>query len=217
MTDSTPIGPTIYVFAGPNGAGKTTLYRVAASSVARVNGDDLRHQGLSEAAVEEQLRAQLAQLVQNGESFVLESNLAATQDYERLRGLQKQGYRLVLSFVGLESAELCRQRVAIRVRQGGHPVDDATVNHRYANGLNLLKVNYQLFEAITLFDNSQREFTPVLQVVNGIPLPTEVPLPLWAQGIHAHISRRVQLYQRLSGASPDALSPELPNVGEVKK
>lgn len=205
------------MFAGPNGAGKTTLYRVVASSVARVNGDDLRHQGLSEAAVEEQLRAQLAQLVQNAESFVLESNLATTQDYERLRGLQKQGYRLVLSFVCLESAELCQQRVAIRVRQGGHPVDDVTVNHRYANGLNLLKVNYQLFEAITLFDNSQRELTSVLQVVNGTPLPTIVPLPMWAQGIHAHISRRVQLYQRLSVASPDAPSLDLPDVGEIKK
>jgi predicted ABC-type ATPase len=201
------------VFAGPNGAGKTTLYRVVASSVARVNGDDLRHQGLSEAVVEEQLRAQLTQLVQDAESFVLESNLATTQDYERLRGLQKQGYRLVLLFVCLESAELCRQRVAIRVRQGGHPVDDATINHRYGRGLSLLKVNYQLFEAITLFDNSQGEVMAVLYVTNGTSLPGVGSLPAWAQGIHTHISRRAQLYQRLPALFTGELGDDLLNAG----
>lgn len=95
-----------------------------------------------------------------------------------MRGSQKQSYRLVLSCVYLESAERCRQRVAIRVRQGKRTVSDATVNHWYANGLNLQQVNYHLFEAITLFDSNQRELMLVVQVVNGTPLPLIVPLPL---------------------------------------
>lgn len=200
------------MFAGPNGAGKTTLYQVVASSIARVNGDDLRHQGVSEAVVEEHLRAQLAQLVRDAESFVLESNLATAQDYERLRGLQKQGFRLVLSFVCLESVELCRRRVAIRVRQGGHPVDDATVNHRYTRGLSLLKTNYHLFETVTLFDNSQGELTPVLYVANGTSMPRVESLPAWAQEIHGHINRRAHLYQRLTAVTPDKPGDEFPTL-----
>ena len=132
---------TVFVLAGPNGAGKTTLYQHEAPDVPRVNGDTLLQEGRAPQEVEAVLRQQLEELTGQRASFIIETNAAAERDYALLASLKKSGYRIECRYVGLESVRMCEQRVAQRVAQGGHDVPPAFIQHRYKNGLSLLKTN----------------------------------------------------------------------------
>lgn len=58
-------------------------------------------------------------------SFVIETNAATERDYSLFQSLRQSGYRVELRFVCLESVALCQERVAQRVREGGHDIPAA--------------------------------------------------------------------------------------------
>jgi len=67
----------------------------------------------------------------------------------------KWGYRVSLYFLRLDSPELAIERVAERVRQGGHAVPEAVIRRRFSKGLLLFDTVYRfLVDDWMLFDNS---------------------------------------------------------------
>ena len=83
-----------------------------------------------------------------------------------MAGGQKAGYRVHLIFFWLESPELAMQRVAERVRNGGHGIPTATIKRRYAAGIrNLLRLYIPIVDTWSIYDNSN---TPREQVAYGI-------------------------------------------------
>lgn len=71
------------------------------------------------------------------------------------------GYRVELFFLSLPSADMAVQRVAERVRQGGHNIPENTIRRRYEAGQRLLTEVYQpLVDQWVLYDNAGDE--PVL-------------------------------------------------------
>jgi predicted ABC-type ATPase len=189
--------PTVYILAGPNGAGKTSLYWYEASGVPRLNGDALYQQGYDQHAIEATLRQQQEALVAQRASFVLETNAANERDYALFAALRNAGYRLELRYIGLQSVNLCHDRVAQRVREGGHDVPSALIQHRYESSLSLLKRLYSSFDRLQLYDNSGTAFRLLADFASDeLPVSVGTP-PDWAALVLAHIARRVTLYQRL--------------------
>lgn len=190
------VGPTVYVLAGPNGAGKTSIYWYEASDVPRLNGDALYQQGVDALTIEQTLRQQQEEWVAQRTSFVIETNAATERDYSLFQSLQQSGYRVELRFVCLESVALCQERVAQRVREGGHDIPAALIAQRYANSLSLLKRHYRAFDRLQLYDNTTlpRE---VLDFVPGQMPSAVIELPAWAAPVLAHIMRMEALYGRL--------------------
>lgn len=188
--------PTVYVLAGPNGAGKTSIYWYEASGVPRLNGDALYQQGVDAQTIEATLRQQQEEWVAQRVSFVIETNAATERDYALFRTLRQAGYRVELRFVCLESVFLCEQRVAQRVREGGHDIPAALIAQRYANGLSLLKQHYRAFDRLQLYDNTSlpRE---ILNLVPGQKPATAATVPAWAASVLAHILRMEAVYSRL--------------------
>lgn len=194
-----PSPPVIYVLAGPNGAGKTSLYQYEALAVPRLNGDSLYQQGLSVAEVEASLRQQLEAWIDQRISFVIETNAASERDYVLFNSLKKAGYQLELRYVGLESVAVCRQRVAQRVREGGHDVPPALIQQRYANSLSLLKQHYRIFDRLQLYDNTGTEAQQVAELRSGHPLQQTALAAAWAAPVLAHIGRMETIYRKLTG------------------
>jgi len=57
----------------------------------------------------------------------------------------------------LESPELAKQRVKIRVSEGGHNIPEDVIERRYERGLkNLFEIYLPLCDNTMLFDNSDR-------------------------------------------------------------
>lgn len=158
--------PTVYVIAGPNGAGKTTFaseYLPRFVVCREFLNADLIAAGLSPFAPETQnLRAgrlllgRIGELAERRADFGFETTLSG-RTYVRLLGkLKEAGYRLVLFFLWLPSADMAVSRVEMRARAGGHRIPPAEIRRRYGSGLaNLFRLYRPLFDRWLIFDGSQ--------------------------------------------------------------
>ncbi len=139
--------PQLLVLAGPNGAGKSTVAPAFIQMLGVgefVNVDEIA-KGLS-AFHPESVALQAGQLAiermnqlgQARTSFAIETTLAARTYVGMIKRLRAEGYRVILVYVWLSSAELAIQRVSDRVRAGGHHIEDDVVRRRYQAGLDNL-------------------------------------------------------------------------------
>lgn len=160
--------PKIIIIAGPNGAGKTTFAREflpqEAGCPVFINAD-LIAAGLSPFAPERAaiqagrltLEA-IAQHVARRESFAFETTLSGKAYARQIPQWRQFGYRVELFFLSLPSAETAVQRVAERVRQGGHDIPEATIRRRFDAGKRLFAEVYQpLVDQWALYDNAGDE------------------------------------------------------------
>ena len=168
----------ILILAGPNGAGKTTFAREflvrEISCPAFVNAD-LIAAGLSPfdparvALRSGRLMLELiAEHVARGESFAFETTLADRNFARAIEKWRSAGYHVSLIFLSLPSADLAVERVAERVRQGGHAVPDEDVRRRFDRGREHFETLYKpLVDAWMLYDSSGD--VPVLIASGGKP------------------------------------------------
>ena len=126
------IEPRIIIIAGPNGAGKTTFAREflpqEAGCPVFVNAD-LIAAGLSPFAPERAaiqagrlMLEAIALHVARRDSFALETTLSG------------RGYARQIPKWRRLSADMAVQRVAERVRQGGHDIPEETIRRRFDAG-----------------------------------------------------------------------------------
>jgi len=157
--------PLLIVIAGPNGAGKSTtapsLLRDALQVSEFVNADAIAG-GLSafrpESVAIPAGRAMLDRIRQLAEAraaFAFETTLASRSFAPWLVRLKRHGYHVHVLFLWLESVDLAVNRVAARVRRGGHDVPEGTIRRRYERGLrNFFRLYLPLADSWQMFDNS---------------------------------------------------------------
>jgi predicted ABC-type ATPase len=170
--------PTAYVIAGPNGAGKTTFASafLPDSVYCRefVNAD-LIAAGLSPFAPEMQamragrlLLTRIKELAEARSDFGFETTLAGRGYVNLFNGLKRSGYRIILFFLWLPSAEMAVSRVAHRVRMGGHDVPEATILRRFEAGLrNFFRLYAPLVDTWRMYDGSPAPPSPIASLEDG--------------------------------------------------
>jgi predicted ABC-type ATPase len=181
--------PIIVALAGPNGAGKTTFYgaHLEAAGLRFVNADDLAREleldPYEAADAADRLRKALVDL---RESFVFETVFSdpVGSKVEFLRSASTLGYTVVLCFIGLDSAALSDERVAMRVLQGGHDVPADKVAARYPRTLENLARAIRELPHVLVFDNSDlgHPFRRVAEFEQRRPVVLNRPLPEWMPG-----------------------------------
>lgn len=144
--------PHIIILAGPNGAGKSTaapmLLRDTFAVDEFVNADAIA-QGLSAFAPESValeagkiMITHMRELAAKRSNFAFETTLASRSFVPWLKKLRGTGYQVHLFFLTLPAPESARQRVAARVRFGGHNIPDDIIERRFHAGLRNL---FQLY------------------------------------------------------------------------
>lgn len=198
-----PEFPVLHIFGGPNGAGKSTLFarfqETAQQPVEQVNGDVLQqqHPRLSGFEVGEITAARIKELLAARISFSMENNLATADNYKLIQGAKAAGYRVELVYVGLDSVAECLFRVQQRVREGGHDVPPAIIEHRYHQSLSLLKQHYLSFDHIRLIDNTDRNmgYQTAAIIKNGRVLEVSAEPASWATSVVRHMQQRERFAQ----------------------
>ncbi len=186
MTSPYDARPIIVALAGPNGAGKSTFYHahLATTGLRFVNADDLAYE-LDVSAQEAALLANELRktLVEQRESFAFETVLSdpVGDKVEFLHATAQQGYAVVLCFIGIASAKISEERVAIRVLQGGHDVPAEKLSARFPRTLDNLRRAIRVLPNVLVFDNSdlRRPFLRVAEFRNGSPVTLSEPVPRW--------------------------------------
>jgi predicted ABC-type ATPase len=137
--------PNLYIIAGCNGAGKTTASYTILPEMLNckefVNADSIAA-GLSpfnpENVAIEAGRIMLTRidaLLQSKQDFAIETTLATRSYVSLIKKAREIGYKITLLYFWLSSPQEAKQRVTIRVRNGGHHIPDDVVERRYYNGL----------------------------------------------------------------------------------
>ena len=165
MGKKKPKPPTVYVIAGPNGAGKTTFASEFLPDFVQcrefLNADFIAA-GLSPFAPETQndragrlLLERIGELSRARADFGFETTLSGRTYLKLLGDMKRNGYRIVLFFLWLPSADMAVARVENRVRQGGHNVPVDAIRRRYASGLrNLFRLYRLILDGWWLYDAS---------------------------------------------------------------
>ncbi len=154
----------IVIIAGPNGAGKTTFAREFLPNEANcptfVNAD-LIAAGLSPFAPElaafkagRLMLEEIAGHVKRGESFAFETTLSGLTYAQMIPAWRSSGYTVELVFLSLPDVEMAIERVAMRVRQGGHNVPETVIRRRFAHGISNFERYKLLVDSWQLYDNS---------------------------------------------------------------
>jgi predicted ABC-type ATPase len=178
--------PIVVALAGPNGAGKTTYFRshLAGSGLRFVNTDELARaldvDSLSAARVADAVRREL---VRQGESFVFETVLSdpVGDKVGFLKSVADEGYAVVLVFIGISSAVVSGDRVAMRVSKGGHDVPSDRIASRFPRTLENLGRAIRELPYVIVYDNDDlaRPYRKVAEFEGGREVFRARPAPRW--------------------------------------
>jgi predicted ABC-type ATPase len=155
--------PRIIILAGPNGAGKSTSAPgLLSQETVFLNADEIA-KGLTDVPSQSRdvqagrlLLRRLEELENEKADIAVETTLASRTLAPRIARLQATGYRFYLFFFWLPSPEMPIERVAARVRSGGHHIPDPVIRRRYVAGLrNFYKLYYLLANICRMYDNTQ--------------------------------------------------------------
>jgi predicted ABC-type ATPase len=176
--------PHVIVIGGPNGAGKSTIAPLVLRDYLAVpdfvNADQIAA-GLSaynpEGAAFEAGRImlrRLQELAASGQSFAFESTLSSRTFSVFLTKLKARGYRVDVCYVWLNSVALAQERVALRVKMGGHHIPAEVIERRYARSAqNFRNLYLPMADKWSVFDNSELA-NPQLVAEGSMELPSKI-------------------------------------------
>lgn len=158
--------PHISIIAGPNGSGKSTcgpaLLQTHFNISEFVNADTIAT-GLSafnpeDVAIEASriMLKRIKTLATTKKNFAFETTLSSRTFAQWLKKEKAKGYHFTLLYFWLFSPNLAVERVAERVRLGGHTVPEETVRRRYVKSIqNFFNLYQPLADNWVIFDNSE--------------------------------------------------------------
>lgn len=167
--------PRIIILAGPNGAGKTTaskhLLRNALGIGEFVNADTIAA-GLSAFAPESVafeagriVLSRIHALIDQKVSFAFETTLSSKTLATLLARARSAGFDVELIYLALPDATTAIERVAARVKQGGHDIPITVIRRRFHRSLkNLFGLYIPLANRWKVFDNYS---SPPAQIAGG--------------------------------------------------
>lgn len=165
--------PTLYIIAGCNGAGKTTASFTILPEILNcrefVNADEIA-KGLSPFQPEKVsfeagriMLSRIRELIHLKRDFAFETTLSTKSYLPLIDEAKAQGFQVVLFFLYLDSVELAKERVAFRVKSGGHFIPDDIIERRYLRGLRNLIQFINKVDSWVVTNNSANELQIVAQ------------------------------------------------------
>lgn len=181
------------IFAGVNGAGKSTLYnspilekeklgvRINTDEIVRTFGDWKNEADQVKAGkIAIKLRRNC---IEKGLSFNQETTLTGKSIIKFIDQVKEKGYKVHLFYVGVNSPEIAKERIAGRVKKGGHDIPNETVERRYYESIENLKIILSKVDLAEIYDNSN-SYTLVVTKREGVIKSYIKELPEWLKDIN---------------------------------
>lgn len=155
------------IFAGVNGAGKSSLYNdlliinPKKQLGERINTDEIVKEIGDWKRETDQMKAgrialnKIKKLFEEGISFNQETTLCGNSIIKNIYKAKQLGYKIELYFVSVETPEIAKERIRIRVANGGHGIADSDVERRFIDSRNNLKKILKICDDIIIYDNTE--------------------------------------------------------------
>ena len=118
--------------------------------------------------------------ISEGISFNQETTLAGKSIIKNIKIAKEKGFYIVMNYIGVDNLDIAKERVKIRVSNGGHGIPDKDIERRYYDSLNNLKEIIDICDEISIYDNSEilRE---IIDFKNGKLMWKHKQIPKWAK------------------------------------
>ncbi len=176
----------LYIIDGCNGAGKTTASFTILPEILDckefVNADEIA-KGLSPFQPEKVslesgriMLNRINDLIRERKNFAFETTLSTISYRSKIIEAKAKGYTVILLFFWLQNIELAKERVKVRVAEGGHNIEPEVIERRYQRGVkNLFNIYLPIVDGAFIFDNSEampvllaeKQLNAILNIVNN--------------------------------------------------
>ncbi len=189
---------TYTIIGGVNGVGKSSFTGVLKSRTTDlgviVDVDKITAQ-MGGKALEGGKRAIriMEDCIRDGVSFTQETTLSGHRPKSAAKRAKEAGYYIRLYYVGLDTAEESKRRIANRVARGGHNIGEEDVERRFAGRWEALRAVLPFCDEAAFYDNDNG-FVEVAAYRNGELILEGEHRPRWI----------VELAGYLKGEAPGA-------------
>ena len=174
------------LIAGVNGADKSTLYQSLQSlqSMPRVNTDEILREFGDWRDMADVMTAgkiavkKIARFFDEDITFNQETTLCGKSIINNITKAKNRGYFIELHYIGVESADIAKERVAARIKQGGHGIAEQDIERRYIETFDNLKTVLPECDLAAFYDNTI-EFRRFAIYKHGKPIRVSQEIPLW--------------------------------------
>lgn len=145
------------IIAGVNGVGKTTLTGVLKNElnlgcvidvdqlVKLASGDNLAGSRIG--------IMKIRNCIDTGQSFAQETTLSGHHVIKTIQKARSLGYKIIVYYIGLNTAEESIKRIKNRVEKGGHNIEETIVKRRFKKRFTDLAKIMPLCNEIRFYDN----------------------------------------------------------------
>ncbi|WP_240421995.1 zeta toxin family protein [Paenibacillus periandrae] len=187
---------TMFVFAGNNGSGKSTVRNLIIDRIGiSVNIDPdalarrinpLYPETARVSAGKEAIRL-ARDCIQNHRDFSIETTLSGGYAIRLMQEARAKNFEITMFYVGLGDPNLNIERVAIRVRNGGHHIPSKDILNRHHSSIQNLLNHLYLANDLLVIDNSALNGEIVLEAANGKLKYQDPKLPEWVLPIRSQL------------------------------
>ncbi|MFB9330917.1 zeta toxin family protein [Paenibacillus aurantiacus] len=190
---------TMFVFAGNNGSGKSTIRnliieRLGVSVIidpdALARGIDRENPDRRKVSAGKEAIKLVRECILHKRDFTVETTLAGGNVIRQMQEAKSNGFEVIMFYVGLGDVRLNIERVALRVRNGGHHIDTEDILRRHQTSLRNLLEHLNLIDSLIVIDNNSNEGEIVLEADQTTIKHFVTPLPEWVKVIDDRLQER---------------------------
>lgn len=184
--------PIMYVFAGNNGSGKSTIRNLIIDRLgtsinidpdALARGIDSNHPERRKVSAGKEAIKLARDCIRNSRDFSIETTLAGGNAIRLMRDAKASRFEITMFYVGLGDYRLNIERVAARVKNGGHHISAEDIIRRHDTSIQNLISHLHLIDHLIVIDNSRAEGEIALVIRCGSIIHRADSLPLWIEKI----------------------------------
>ena len=174
------------MIAGVNGSGKSTLYQSLQSlhDIQRVNTDEILKEfgdwrNRTDVMTAGKIAVKkIARYLDEGITFNQETTLCGKSIINNITKAKNRGFFIELHYIGVERADIVKERVAMRIKQGGHGIAGQDIEKRFFETFDNLKKALPESNLAVFYDNTI-EFRRFAIYKNGNPVSVSYNVPKW--------------------------------------
>ncbi|MFC6038925.1 zeta toxin family protein [Paenisporosarcina macmurdoensis] len=184
--------PLMYVFAGNNGSGKSTFRSLVIDKLGiEINIDpdaiarrlNPENPELKRLAAGKLVIKTVRECIKEEKSFSIETTLAGKNAINQMNQAKENGYEIIMFFLGLKEVSKNIERVALRVKNGGHHIPTEDILRRHTKSRDNLLQNLDLIDNLLVVDNSNLDGELILETSQGNISFQSNHIPQWVTPI----------------------------------
>lgn len=184
--------PIFFVFAGNNGSGKSTLRSLIIDKIGvDINIDpdaisrriDPENPEKNRVSAGKEVIRSVNKYIKEGKDFSIETTLAGKNAIKQMQKAKEMDYEITMFYVALSNVHQNIERVAMRVKNGGHHIPTEDIIRRNKTSFQHLYAYAHMIDNLVLIDNSEEDGEIVLEINNGIITFEATNLPKWSHPV----------------------------------